>query len=355
MIRLTLMKKYMAWGLCIALTLAATACGGKAKAKKNARSISTMQTEYIDACAEKDYDKARGIVEKMIPLYEGDDPEVAKHLKYINEKEIYNLLSKPSKDNDLRILYLYNVHEPTELPDMEDVVEVAVSMGNENLAEKLIKAGVEPTMKIAKAAVNEDMGQLTELIIAKHPEFILDQEVRKFLKDDKGSASYAKILSELFASSDKEMRENIIKIGRAEKLPEVTEWTKLQQEEIRQGLNERYKKIISTKLPMRPALGTVKSDSYGDLPVEYNAYNSAVGDYNNQLKDFITDAMSLGETGLARKALAQMKETLEQTVIGDWTKVVEHEYDHSSVYNAIKVTLNDSQIEDARKIIQNGN
>ncbi len=90
MIRLTLMKKYMAWGLCIALTLAATACGGKAKAKKNARSISTMQTEYIDACAEKDYDKARGIVEKMIPLYDGDDPEVAKHLKYINEKEIYN-------------------------------------------------------------------------------------------------------------------------------------------------------------------------------------------------------------------------------------------------------------------------
>ncbi|MDE7351096.1 MAG: hypothetical protein K2N25_08515 [Muribaculaceae bacterium] len=348
-----MMNKYIARALCVAMVCAATACGGKSG--KHAKTKTAMQTEYIEACNEKDYDKARGIVEKMKPLYEGDINAVTEHFRYINEKEIYSLLSKPSKDNDLRILYLYNVHEPSELPDMEDVVEVAVSMGNENLPERLIKAGVDPTMRIAKAAVNADMGQLVELIVTKHPDFILDQEVRKFLKDDRGSESYRKTLSELFASSDKDMREQLIKIGRAEKVPEVAEWVSLQQEEIRQGLNDRYREILATKLPTRPALGTIKSDHYGDLPKEYVEYNQTVEAFNNSLKDFITDAVSLGETALANKALGQMKQTLEQTVIGDWVRVVEHEYDHSSVYNAIKVTLSDSQINDARKIIQNGN
>lgn len=348
-----LIMRYAAKTLCVVLVFAATACGGKSD--KHGRTKTAMQTEYIEACNEKDYDKARGIVEKMKALYEDDVEAVTEHVRYINEKEIYNLLSKPSKDNDLRILYLYNVHEPEELPDMEDVVEVAVSMGNENLPERLIKAGVDPTIQIAKAAVNADMGQLVELIIAKHPDFIIDQEVRKFLREDSGTESYRKTLTELFASADKEMRDNIIKIGRAEKIPEVTEWVRLQQEEVRQGLNDRYKEILATKLPTRPALGTVKSDHYGDLPKEYVEYNQAVEDFNNSLKDFITDAVSLGETALANKALAQMKQTLEQTVIGDWVKVIEHEYDHSSVYNAIKVTLNDSQINDARRIIQGGN
>ena len=36
-----------------------------------------------------------------------------------------------------------------------------------------------------------------------------------------------------------------------------------------------------------------------------------------------------------------------------WVKVVEHEYDHSSVYNAFKVTENRNEINEAQKLIHN--
>ncbi len=64
-------------------------------------------------------------------------------LLFVNEQEIYYLLASNSRDDANRVMYLYNTYEKEQLPDMSDVLEVAISQGNEYLAEKLITAGVK--------------------------------------------------------------------------------------------------------------------------------------------------------------------------------------------------------------------
>ena len=49
-----------------------------------------------------------------------------------------------------------------------------------------------------------------------------------------------------------------------------------------------------------------------------------------------------------------MKPNLVSNIIGDWVHVVEHEYDHSSIYNAIKVSQsNYDDINSAKEMLLN--
>lgn len=172
--------------------------------------LQKMEKEYVEACNDKDFDKARSIVTKMNPLLSEvavdldayiekehskisgpHNPfidhsanyhetkakkealnaflQVDTHVKYVNDKEIYDLLAHTSSDNNKRILFLYNSYEATQLPDMCDVIEVAISQDNEDLATKLIKAGVIPNDAVVNAAENQDMDDLVDLIKQKYP------------------------------------------------------------------------------------------------------------------------------------------------------------------------------------------
>lgn len=267
---------------------------------------------YIEACSEGDFDKARGIIEKMSIEKEVSSSDIAKYLKYVNDKEIYFLLAHPSADNDRRIMYLYNAYDQFQLPDMRDVVEVAISQDNENLSMKLIKSGVEPTTEIAKAAVNADFSNLIDVIIKKSPNLVKDNEIKSYYLEAFGKEAYDKlILSEI---------------------------------------ENELKKIYDMYIPVRPALGRVKSDHYGEIPKEYNGYNLSVATLNSACASLIAIALENGQTAIANKAFNMMRNSLVWNNIGDWCRVVEHEYDHSSVYNTFEVKESSEDKENARKL-----
>ena len=97
--------------------VALTACTG---------AVDKMKNEYIEACAEGNFSEARKIVEKMA-AEDISSYDLNEHWEYVNDKEIYALLEDGSKDASNRIVYLYNTYEYGQLPDMDDVLEVAIS------------------------------------------------------------------------------------------------------------------------------------------------------------------------------------------------------------------------------------
>lgn len=272
--------------------------------------------DFSQSIAKGDFENARKALTEF-EVYDSARYEQA--LRTVNDKEIYALLAKPSRDSDARILYLYNSYEEYQLPDMRDVVEVAISMGNENLAEKLIKSGVEISKRMAIAAANAEANDVFELILKKKPEYILEDEIAEYYQQEKG----------------------------AEALREFTNKT------ISGSLDNELQALYQVHIVARPALGLVKSDYHGDIPSEYTTYKNEVESLNNRCKELISKSVEFGYIAIANKALSLMKPNLEWNDIGDWVKVVEHEYDHSSVYNAFKVTENRNEINEAQKLIHN--
>ncbi len=103
----------------------------------------------------------------------------------------------------------------------------------------------------------------------------------------------------------------------------------------------------------RPQLGIVKSDYYGKLDKEYERYNKAIKTYNRHCINAIEDALDAGDKDMANKISRLVKKNIMIEDLGDWCKVVEKEYNHSSVYEAFKVTEDDSDIKEAQSLIKN--
>lgn len=306
--------------------------------------------KYMEACADGNFDEARAIVEKLAAQAGDDYIDINEHMKYVNDKEIYYLLAHANSENNNRIMYLFNSYDSYQLPDMDDVIEVAISMDNEQLASKLIKAGVEPTEAIAKAAISADMNDLVMIIIKKNPHVVFEKEVAEYYATEEGTDKLKSLLLSLWELDESEdVHSNIIKLGNSFGIDGFEELAK--KETVRK-LNEALSEIRSMTIPNRPALGVVKSDHYGELSDEYKEYNEAVANRNNACTELIGTAMELGERSVANQALNLMKPSLQCVVIGDWCRVVEHKNDHSSVYNAFRVTEDRSAIEDARKLIK---
>lgn len=217
-----------------------SSCGNKID--NGIEAVQKMEAKYIAACNEKDFDKARKIVAEMEPeiniLIAEINTKLAKmqgtaaategthgfdgtssdkhwnefyaaqteysskikplnvHWKYVNEKEIYSLLAKPTNEGDQRILFLYNQYESYELPDMGDVVEVAMSMGDENLPIRLIKAGWQPTERTVLTAVNNDFPEYVELAISKCPYLLKNKkEIQDYYIVNFGQDKFDKLMN----------------------------------------------------------------------------------------------------------------------------------------------------------------
>lgn len=245
---------------------------------------------YVNACVDRDFEKARA---EALKLESASSDKAEEGLKYVNDKEIYYLLAKPSLDNDARILYLYNTYEESQLPDMEDVLNVAISMGNENLAEKLIKSGVGISLGTILSAVNAEMDQIVDLIISKDPDLILNQEVGNFYRECGSSDRYSEVLQAC-------LNKNI-------------------------------------DLPVRGAIGVI--NTYSNTPgyEEYEVYRTKVTDANNRYIKIITAAVYISRWDIANKALSRMKPNIEWINLGGckW-----------------RISENKLEINEARKIIQ---
>lgn len=298
-----------------------SACSNDGGVKSNVNKLNKMEEKYVQACSEKDFDKARSIVEEMKPIISQTQAQmeanVAKgitgsranlrqeyaallkpldtHIKYVNDKEIYDLLAKPSRDNDARIMYLYNTFEKNELPDMEDVVEVAISMGDEYLSEKLIKSGVNPSAKIAKAAVVASMQPIADLVINKNPEILFTPEVGNSYREEFGAEKYL------------------------EKL----------QNTLHNGID----------IPKMPPLGIGTDSGY--------LYRKASEAFNKRCIILIREAVNAGRMDVAQKTLSLMVPNIDE---GDsFEKVIDNVR-----YTYWKITENRSLINEARRIIQAG-
>lgn len=360
------MKKYIFFTIIALVGLVISSCGDAEKKAKQ---------EYIEACADGDFDKARGIIEKL----QSKGIDIDEHIKYVNDKEIYNLLAHPSSESNGRILYLYNSYTKYQLPDMNDVMEVAISQDNENLAIKLINSGLVIETNVAEIAASNDMSNLIEVIIKKQPNIVLNKVVADYYMNTFGKEELNQKLHSIWNStSSNDSFEETINEGemiRINTMPlhtrivEVAEMCKIDgfkelaaKEEVekkekkakavKENLDNQLQELNSMSLPPRPALGIVKSDHYGYFPEkDYTPYNSAVSRLNSACKSLISKAMEAGYPNIAKKALAAMKPTLEWNELGDWAKVVEHEKDVSSVYNAFKVTESREEINQAKTLI----
>ena len=289
-----------------------SSCGSKPSLTKN----EDLRAQYMEAVDNRDFDKARALAEKadMADTQGGN-------VKYVNEKEIYYLLADNSRNNADRIFYMFNSYAPDQMPDMEDVLKVAASQGNEYLAIKLVKGGVKINDAAINAAVISELNDLL-LVIAQQDIYALKNE--NFM-------SYAREYLPLREYSERyeaEVREREIK-----------------------EFNENLKNLLSTAISSRPAMGLVKSNYYGEIPSDYTHYNREAEKYNKQALNLLIQAIALNQRDAAQKIIASMKPTLEWKVLGDWTDVVEHNPEVSSVYNAFQVSESREEIENARELL----
>lgn len=288
--------------MCALLLLGiATSCGNK---DKNA--IEQIKEEYVEACYQRDFDKARALAEKA-DMREKSESYGDSHMKYVNEKEIYYLLASNSTDNANRIIYMFNSIDSKDLPDMSDVLEVATSQNNGYLATKLYQGGVRENQNVLKAAITNNMDELLELIIKNNKNTLRNKNVMDYAEANPKLSSYAETFRMESAENEKK------------------QW----EEEVRNA--------ISGTISPRPALGIVKSDHYGKLLDEYPTYNTEAKAFNAKCQEMLVKAIDKKDWATANRIANAMKPTLEWNNIGDWCKVVEKQFDHSSVYNAFKV------------------
>lgn len=307
------------------ISVVITACGGGKS--------EDYQSQYIDACAEHDFEKARSLAEKAALAernsYRGDE-----HLQYVNDKEIYYLLADNSRDNADRIMFMYNSIDRNQLPRMTDVLEVATAQGNEYLAKKLVQGGVSPSRDVINAAMSNKMDDLLLLIMQSGNEGYWNDNLIEY------AAGASPELANL-AANYKEKKAEADAEREAQKAANDKEsWDKTVKEA-----------LAFDGIPTRPATGRVKSDHYGDIPKEYPAYNKAVEAHNSACKKVLMEAISRKDKVAANKLIGGIKPVLEWNDIGDWAQVVEHSNGHS-VYNAFQVTLSQEPINEAKEILR---
>lgn len=295
------------WGF-----LGMMSCGSSSQSN-----VDSLCDQYSEAIEERDFDKARSLAEKADRLEGGEN-----NVKYVNEKEVYYLLADNSRNNADRIFYMFNSFEPTQMPDMADVLKVAASQGNEYLGLKLVKGGVKPNEAAINAAVINELNDLLLLIVQKDINSL----------DNETFMAYA--------------REHQLLKEYAYRYGSVMEEKKLNEFTV--DLNN----LLSSSISSRPAIGLVKSDRYGNIPSEYIKYNKEAEGFNTKASELVVRAIELNQRSQAQKVIASMKPTLEWRVLGDWTVVVEHTPQYSSVYNAIQVSESKEAIEKAKELLK---
>lgn len=288
----------------------------------------SLRQKYIEACADKDFDSARAAVEKIVAV--NPECDIDEHWQYVNDKEIYNLLANLDKDKANRILYLYNSYEPSQLPDMTDVLEVAMSQGNSYLVSKLIKGGVIPSETVMDEAVSAEDEELVELILSKCPERILTGSAAKFVNKNMGEEKHKNyltaVLSEKNASAAaaqavefgyndiaNEIISNNVSIIKGN--PTLEKFAKTNPGFATVQAKGILKKLSELQLesPQYHSEGIVRYFYDGD---DYSKYklkneNTAINSYNTKLKELYLDALAIGRKDIALKVVNEMRPEIE--------------------------------------------
>lgn len=302
---------------------------------------------YQDACAAGRFDVAHRFLAQMPKDKSKEREAYSEAEEYILRQELSYLIGLGEEQYDNRALFLLKQNESNDsyliISDLYLMaMDLAVTYDNDKLMEKLIKS-----IPYKDAAL--------ERIISYYQK-AGDEKLRSFLLENLSEREVTRYaVKYCVEKKDMELFNKLLIQD-----PSLIESSKF-IEMLASADPKRFKDIINKKIsdaegkvPSRPALGLVKSNMYGDLEDEYSEYISAVKEYNNICREALTTAIQVGDKALANSIVSKMKPNLVSNVIGDWVHVVEHKYDHGSIYNAIKVSQsNYDDINSAKEMLLN--
>ena len=223
---------------------------------------------------------------------------------------------------------------------------------NEYLAGKLIKAGVKPRFNHANAAAMAEMPEILEQIVKGDPSVLTESKVADYYIEENGKEAYENMLIASLSNIEEQRIDAMLykfeRIATDRGLDNLTAKIAARNAE---ALYDEFKAQSGKSVPRRPSLGMVQSDHYGELPSEYKEYSQAVTSYNSECTEMLSRAIAVKDWSLANKIIGLMKPNLEWNNLGDWEDVVTHS-GNSSVYNAFKVSQNNTEdIDAARKML----
>lgn len=402
------MKKFITLILLVVIVISLKGCFNSCSGSRNKdrAKIEEYREQYIDACADGNFVEAHKILDKMRPLFIIDS-DFEEHRSYVDEAEVSSLISDGSKDASNRILFLMSQAGYCG-PNEQKVLSLAILQNNSFLALKLLKKGAEIYPSDAETAVSNDMSDVIEYMISKSESLVADEQVFDYLKENNNTSEIIVLLTKYAKTNPKEaiefaasngfddlakeliktnfktadgskkstlmilaitLKYNDMALSFIDQIPlkELVENTEISdflkkvkgEKEFKayeaklriNELNEKLKSISKISLPSRPALGLVKGNHYSEMSDEHVAYRSAIHDYNEKCKNVMVEAAELGLKTIANKALGMMRPNIEWKELGDWARVVEHETDVYSVYNAYRVTENRNEINAARNLL----
>lgn len=325
------MKKFIQIIMLCAIVMSVTSC--------TESKVNGYREQYIDACAEGDFAEAHKILDKMEPLFDRNSTFHAEgsfrdHQEYVYNAEISALASSGTKDDVNRIVFLMKQDDYCGMSENK-VFDLAINMNNEYLCERMVDAGADITIDKAKGAVQNDMSDLLDKMLVSKPKIIADNTIFGYIKTNNNEERLIEFIKAGAATGDEDVLETAKANG----------YEKLAKELVLDQLNQKLKELQKEELPVRPALGLVKSES------EPDGYQYAIHSYNEECRALMIRAAELGYKQIANKALGMMRPNIEYVELGDWCRVVEHEDGHS-IYNAYRVTENRNEINDARNTLK---
>jgi hypothetical protein len=303
--------------------------------------VNGYREQYIDACAEGDFAEAHKILDKMEPLFDRNSTFHAEgsfrdHQEYVYNAEISALASSGTKDDVNRIVFLMKQDDYCGMSENK-VFDLAINMNNEYLCERMVDAGADITIDKAKGAVQNDMSDLLDKMLASKPKIIADNTIFGYVKTNNNEERLIELIKAGAATGDEDVLETAKANG----------YEKLAKELVLEQLNQKLKELQKEELSVRPALGLVKSNG---APKDCVYYQDDIHSYNEKCKSLMIQAAELGYKQIANKAFNLIRPNIEWKELGSW-RVVDHGYNGTS-YNAYRVTENRNEINDARNTLK---
>ena len=286
-------------------------CGGKSTSHDNSIKGENGKSyeNYQECCAANDYQAAHQFLARL--QNSGDDSEKYKEAKeYVFKNEALYLMSQDDETAKKRIIYLLK-----EEGGNNDHVSMLIDLAIENDDEVFVRTLAN---QYTEGVSDESLKKLIEYLADKPNEDnkkYIENLISKYL-----SLSNTTMLKYLAGTKGKENSEKIL------------------------GLLAEIEKDI----PTRPALGLVKYE-YDDPCADYN---EAIKNYNDVCQTILDIAIASKNQYLAQRVISKAKPGLTSKNLGDWVRVVEKEYDHSSLYDAFRISIDNSSTNSIKAAYQ---
>lgn len=283
-------KKYKMFLLCATAIVAFVSCG------KRTEDTSKYEDSVYIACENRDFVKAYMYAKKI-----GDTKPVVK-------KEAQYVLETQGESGLVRISMIVNEHNASWV--YQDILNMAISMGNEELATKIYKMSDVCDEHSVDYAVTANMEGLVSVFISKNPEYIEKQNVKDYLKEK----------------------------GTYENLKEIAQ-SKLLEKKIK-DFREKLESILSSVHGTKPPKGLqhwrlgdkILDNEYDDSYQDYINYYNSSQKANTQLDDLLTKAMRETNIAFCKEIISSYKETINITLGSDGVKVNGKKVDENHCY-----------------------